>query len=256
MKDSVALITGGAGHIGRAVARSVAADGCHVVILDKSIGNAKSFALDMQSEFGIRTLTLDHDLGAESTFAAVAEQIEATFGRLDFVVNNAAFYDDVPGWGVPYEEEGYDAWLSVLKVNLLAPFFLVQAVTPLLRKSPHASVVNVSSIYSVVGPDHGLYEGTAMTNPAAYAASKGGLNQITRWLSTVLAPDIRVNTVSPGGVARGQNEDFVERYNKRTPMRRMATEEDIANAIAHLLSPSSSYMTGHNLVVDGGWTAW
>lgn len=256
MKGSVALITGGAGHIGRAVARSLAMDGCHVAILDKNTQGARELAGELGADFATRTLILDNDLGSKETFSNVAGQIAQNFDRLDFLVNNAAFYDDMPGWGVPYEEEGYDAWLEVMKVNLLAPFFLVQALTPLLRASPHASVVNVSSIYGVVGPDHNLYEGTVMTNPAAYAASKGGLNQVTRWLSTVLAPDVRVNTVTPGGVARGQNDNFIKRYNKRTPMQRMATEEDIASAITNLLSPRSSYITGHNMVVDGGWTAW
>jgi len=256
MKDSVLLITGGAGHIGRAVARSMAAGGCHVAILDKDGTGARKFTAALEQEFAVRTMALDDDLSASETFAAVKGQIAEKFGRLDFLVNNAAFYDDVPGWGVPFEDEGYDAWLAVMKVNLLAPFFLVQSLAPLLRASPHGSVVNVSSIYGIVGPDHSLYEGTTMTNPAAYAASKGGLCQLTRWLSTVLAPDVRVNTVTPGGVARGQNETFVARYNKKTPMQRMATEADIASAIAHLLSPASSYITGHNLVVDGGWTAW
>ena len=114
----------------------------------------------------------------------------------------------------------------------------------------------MSSIYGLVGPDHSLYEGTEMTNPAAYGASKGGLQSITTWLSTVLAPDVRVNTVTPGGVERGQNPTFLARYESKTPLGRMATEADVADAIVYLLSPESKYITGHNLVVDGGWTAW
>jgi len=256
MKDSVLLVTGGAGHIGSALARQMAGHGCNIAILDKDRSGAEKRAGALEAEFGVRTLVLDHDLSRKEEFDSVVADVEAAFGRIDFLVNNAAFYDDMPGWGVPFEEEGYDAWVEVMKVNLLAPFFLVQRLTPMLKASPHGSVVNVSSIYGMVGPDHGLYEGTVMTNPAAYAASKGGMNQITRWLATVLAPDVRVNTVTPGGVARGQNEAFVARYNKKTPLQRMATEDDIASAIAYLLSPASSYVTGQNLVVDGGWTVW
>ena len=95
-----------------------------------------------------------------------------------------------------------------------------------------------------------------MTNPAAYAASKGGLIQLSRWLSTYLAPEVRVNTVTPGGVERGQSEPFKSRYENKTPLKRMATEEDVANAVEFLVDPKSSYITGHNLIVDGGWTAW
>ena len=108
----------------------------------------------------------------------------------------------------------------------------------------------------MVGPDMRLYENTPVGNPAAYAASKGGLLQLTRWLATVLAPDVRVNAITPGGVWRDQPTEFYERYVGSTPLRRMATEEDLKGAVAYLASDLSAYVTGHNLVVDGGWTAW
>ena len=249
-------MTGGAGHIGRATCRIMAKHNCNIVIADKDKAAAEAFTKTLADDFKVDTLILTEDLSDPASFVTIHDLIEQRFGGLDYLVNNAAFYDDVPGWGVPFEEEGYDAWLAVMKVNLLAPFFLVQSLAPLLRQSDRASVVNISSIYGLVGPDHGLYAGTEMTNPAAYAASKGGLNQVTTWLSTVLAPKIRVNTVTPGGIERGQDAQFMERYNQKTPMKRMATEEDIAGAIEYLLLPASRYVTGHNLVIDGGWTAW
>jgi NAD(P)-dependent dehydrogenase (short-subunit alcohol dehydrogenase family) len=101
-----------------------------------------------------------------------------------------------------------------------------------------------------------LYEGTAMGNPAAYAASKGGLLQLTRWLATTVAPQVRVNSISPGGVWRNQPESFVERYKARTPLARMATEDDFRGAIAFLASDLSGYVTGQDLAVDGGWGVW
>ena len=114
----------------------------------------------------------------------------------------------------------------------------------------------MASIYGLVGPDLRLYEGTAMGNPAAYAASKAGIVQFTRWLATTLAPSVRANAITPGGIERGQAQSFHERYCQRTPLGRMATEDDFRGAIAYLASDASSYMTGQNLVIDGGWTAW
>ena len=117
-------------------------------------------------------------------------------------------------------------------------------------------MINISSIYGQWGPDLSLYEGTKMANPAAYSASKGGLDQLTRWLACTLAPDIRVNAISPGGVARGQPISFVERYNARTPLGRMATEDDFRGAVAYLASDLSAYVSGQILSVDGGWGIW
>jgi NAD(P)-dependent dehydrogenase (short-subunit alcohol dehydrogenase family) len=141
-------------------------------------------------------------------------------------------------------------------VNLTAPFFLVQACAKALARSGHGSVINIGSTYGIVGPDMRLYQGTTMGNPAAYAATKGGLMQVTRWLATVMAPKVRVNAVSYGGMKRGQPAAFQRRYVARTPLRRMATEEDAKGAVAFLASDMSAYVTGHNLIVDGGWTAW
>lgn len=256
MKDCVALITGGAGHIGKAIGSQLVSRGVHLAIVDKNVSAAELFADDIRRSSGTKAVVIDANLLDSSSFSFIRSKVEDSFGRLDFIVNNAAFYDDVPGWGVPFGQEGYDAWIKVMQVNLLAPFFLVQECTDLLRKSSCASVVNISSIYGVIAPNHSLYEGTDMTNPAAYAASKGGLIQMGKWLSTVLAPDVRVNSVTPGGVARGQPEIFVNRYIEKTPLQRMAAESDVASAVTFLLSPDSAYITGQNLVVDGGWTVW
>ena len=134
--------------------------------------------------------------------------------------------------------------------------FQAMSTTPWLEKSGAASVIQIASIYGMLGPDLRLYEGTGMGNPAAYAASKGGLLQMTRWLSTVLAPKVRVNAITPGGIWRRQAAEFVERYESRVPLGRMGSEEDLKGAVAYLASDLSAYVTGHNLVVDGGWTAW
>jgi NAD(P)-dependent dehydrogenase (short-subunit alcohol dehydrogenase family) len=126
----------------------------------------------------------------------------------------------------------------------------------MLKESKGASIINIGSIYGEFGPDWRLYQGTEMANPAAYGVSKGGLMQLTRWLSTTLAPTVRVNAISPGGIFRSQPQIFVERYEERTPLVRMATEDDFRGAIAYMASDLSQYVTGQVLAVDGGWSIW
>jgi len=177
---------------------------------------------------------------------------------MDILLNNAAYVgtSGLTGWAVPFEQQTSDTWRKAMEVNLTAVFNLTQASREALIASGHGSIINIASIYGIVGPNLDLYEGTSMGNPAAYAASKGGLVQFTRWCATVLAPQIRVNAITPGGISRNQSETFLERYVSRTPMKRMGTEEDFQGAIVYLASDLSKYVTGHNLIVDGGFSVW
>ena len=161
----------------------------------------------------------------------------------------------MPGWAVPFEKQRVAAWDAALQVNVTAAFVLAQEARDSLAASKRGSIIFFSSIYGMVGPDMSLYEGTEMSNPIGYGASKGALLQLTRYLSSLFAPAVRVNAISPGGVWRGQPESFRARYQSRTLLKRMAAEEDLKGAVAYLAGDMSSYVTGHNLVVDGGWTA-
>jgi NAD(P)-dependent dehydrogenase (short-subunit alcohol dehydrogenase family) len=186
------------------------------------------------------------------------KQIVASLSRVDVLINNAAFTGSsrISGWSVPPLEQEEGAWRAAMELNLTAPFRLIQLFAPALRASGHGVVVNIASIYGMVGPQFSLYADTGMGNPAAYNASKAGLLQLTRYFATALAPHVRVNAISPGGISRGQPEAFVQRYCERTPLGRMAEEGDFEGGIAYLCSDLSRYVTGHNLVIDGGWTIW
>ncbi len=258
LQGRVALITGGAGHIGAAMAAALAELGAAIVVLDLSDSACTRTAGDLHTAWGVDTLPLPVDLADEDAVRAVPARVVEHFGRLDILANVAAFVgpSNLEGWAVPFEAQSTHAWQLALTVNLTAAFVLSQACAAPLKASKHGSIINVSSIYGLVGPDMRLYDDTTMGNPAAYAASKGGLLQLTRWLATVLAPAVRVNAISPGGVGRNQPQAFHTRYVARTPLGRMATEEDIKGAAAYLASDLSAYVTGHNLVVDGGWTTW
>lgn len=249
----VAIITGGAGHIGTAMAETLVELGARVALVDLP-GKAEEAA----RAFGERAIGIAADLADVNGVRTIPAQVAQALGSVDIVVHCAALVgtSSLDGWSVPFLEQGLGAWSKALDVNLSSPFSLTQAATPHLLESKHASVTFISSIYGVVGPDWRLYEGTDLGNPAAYAATKGALVQMTRWLATTLAPKIRVNCISPGGVWRQTPEAFLARYIARTPMQRMATEEDMKGAIAYLASDLSAYVTGQNLMVDGGWTSW
>ena len=258
MRGRVALITGGAGKIGSAMAEALAELGADIVLLDVNATALEETANRIADQYGVQVNGLALDLEDELALQTAPSQISELHGKLDVLVNNAAFVGTsaMSGWATSFERQSVETWKKAMDVNLTSAFALTQGCTGLLRQSGCASVINIASIYGIHGPDLTLYEGTEMGNPAAYAASKGGLLQLTRWLSTVLAPDVRVNAISPGGVQRGQPVEFQERYVKRTPLGRMAVEEDFKGAIAFLASDLSRYVTGQNIVVDGGWGVW
>ena len=202
---------------------------------------------------------IDCDLESQHDRQKLIKRINKDYPTgVSVLINNAAFggTTNLSGWVTNFEDQSVETWRRAIEVNLTAAFDLSKGFAQSLKKSGHGSIINVSSIYGVSGPDFSLYEGTEMGNPAAYAASKGGLIQLTRWIATTVAPDIRVNAISPGGVWRNQPGKFVDRYESKTPLGRMATEEDFKGVIAYLASDLSAYVTGQNIVVDGGWTTW
>lgn len=258
MKGKVVLITGGGGHLGCAIASSLLELNCTVLLIEKNQSSVEKFKQGLPIESIAKLHMFEYDLENEENFDELLEAINQKFSKLDILINNAAFTgsSDLKGWATDFESQTVGTWRRALEVNLTAPFILVQKLLPCLEQSESPSIINIGSIYGVVGPDMSLYEGTAMGNPAAYAASKGGLLQLTRWMSTVLAPKIRVNMISPGGISRGQSENFSKKYIKKTPMARMANEEDFIGPVLFLSSSMSGYITGQNIVVDGGWTVW
>jgi NAD(P)-dependent dehydrogenase (short-subunit alcohol dehydrogenase family) len=259
LKGRVALVTGGAGHIGAAIAHTYAELGAAVVVLDRPGAAVESLAGALTDKYGILATALTVDLADEKSVRKVPRRVADTCGRLDIVVNNAAFVgtDGLEGWAVPVEDQSIATWRKTLEVNLTAPFLLVQQAIPFLKASGKGVVINIGSIYGALGPDWSLYGGSAVPGtPAAYGVSKGGLLQLTRWLATTLAPHVRVNAIVPGGVERGTSGEFKQRYVARTPLNRMAREEDIKGIAAFLASDMSAYITGQCVMVDGGWSVW
>lgn len=248
--NRIALVTGGCGPLGSVLCRRLAADGANVIAADLPDAVDRWHPQDAIAAVSV-------DLTRPGDLDHLVATIEREHGRLDVLVHNAAFTgtSSLRGWAVPFAEQSDEAFDAAVELNLSVPFRLTRRALPLLHAGSDAVIVNIASIYGLVGPDLRLYEGTSMGNPAGYAAAKGGLIQLTRYLAAVLAPQVRVNAVAPGGLARGQDPQFVARYEERTPLRRMGTEDDVAGTVAWLASNEARYVTGLVLAVDGGWTA-
>ncbi len=252
------LVTGGTGHLGRVIADTVAEQGAAVLLLDLPGSPFTEVETQLRDVWGTECESVECDLENEVARNAVIQKILGDGKPLNCLVNNAAFVgaSNLQGWSTNFESQSLETWRRALEVNLTASFHLCQGLAPLLRQSAGANILNITSIYGELAPDWRIYEGTMMGNPAAYAASKAGLAQLTRWLATTLAPTIRVNAISPGGISRGQPKVFVERYVQRTPLVRMAHEDEFKGSVALFVSDLSSYITGQVMSIDGGWGSW
>jgi NAD(P)-dependent dehydrogenase (short-subunit alcohol dehydrogenase family) len=253
-----AIVTGAAGNLGRVIADVLAELGADLVIVDRPGSPLWALAQELRSMHSVGVDCRECDLESDESRNGLVADLNRDYQEISVLVNNAAFVgtSELTGWGVPFHEQTVETWRRALEVNLTAAFGLCQGLHGMMARATGASIINVGSIYGLHGPDWGLYEGTSMANPAAYGASKGGLLQLTRWLATTVAPRVRVNAISPGGIFRNQPETFVARYEKRTPLGRMATEDDFRGVIAYLSSDLSGYVTGQNIQVDGGFGVW
>lgn len=242
LENKIIVVTGGSGLLGKAIIKSILKKGGTVVNLD--IRNSS----DSQADY------IKCDIREENSTISAVDEIIKKFGRIDGLVNNA--YPRTDDWGTSFDEISKDSWKTNVDWQLNSHIAITQYVIKHMKKSKGGSVVFMSSIYGMVGNDLSLYEGTAIQTAPPYSAIKGALINFTKFLASAYGKEnIRVNCVSPGGVFDHQDPNFVSRYEKRVPLQRMATPEDIAPSVAFLLSQDAKYITGHNLVVDGGWTA-
>ncbi len=241
LAHKVILVTGGAGLLGQPMLQKLRQ--MDAIALNADLANPTQeegfFRCDVTDEESVKTLIAD---------------VVAKYGRIDGLVNNA--YPRTPDWGLKFEDIPVKSWKENVDIQMNSYFLMSQEVLKVMSRQKSGSIVNIASIYGMVGPDFSVYEDTEMTMPAAYAAIKGGLINLTRYLAAYFGPEgIRVNCVSPGGVFNNQPADFVTHYSNRVPLRRMAQPDDISPAVAFLMSDEAGYITGQNLAIDGGWTA-
>jgi NAD(P)-dependent dehydrogenase (short-subunit alcohol dehydrogenase family) len=263
MTGRVVIITGGAGLLGSQYARALSQAGARVVVADLDGEAAKKVSSSLDGQ----ALALEVDVTSPDSVRRMISQSLEAFSRIDGLVNNAAVdpkFDPGNSSKHTYAFESYPLglWNQSLAVNLTGMFLCAQAVAPILVAQKQGAIVNISSTYGLVGPDQRLYEredegAQRSYKPITYSVTKSAVLGFTRYLATYYAgTGIRVNTLTLGGVFNDHDEEFVRRYNWRTPLGRMARKDEYCGAMIFLLSDASSYMTGANLVVDGGWTAW
>lgn len=255
LSERTSLVTGASGNLGIAICHTLAELGSDLIIVDKASTEVSKLASTMSKKWNVKAEGIACDLELPHERLNLVNKVLTNYERLNCLINNAAFVgtDKMEGWNVDFEDQTTTTFGRALEVNLIAAFDLSKSFAKILNKSEGGVIINIASIYGISAPDWELYKGADMYNPAAYGASKAGLIQLTKWLASTMAPNIRVNSISPGGIFRDQPKEFVERYISKTPLRRMATEGDIQGAIAYLASDMSKYMTGQNLVIDGGW---
>ncbi|HSF83906.1 MAG TPA: SDR family oxidoreductase [Anaerolineales bacterium] len=267
LRDRVAVVTGGAGLLGAEFARTLAKAGAAVVVADQDIEAASNIAESIRGEGG-QCLAVHTDVTASDSVRTLVATTLQAFSRLDILVNSAALdpkFDPqtlASGQSAPGSFENYplEAWNQALAVNLTGMFLCCQAVVLPMLAQGKGVIVNLCSIYGLAGPDQRMYQRQgqpAQYKPVYYSVTKAGVLGLTRYLATYYAGrNIRVNALSPGGVYNGHDSEFVQAYSARAVLGRMAEKDEMNGALLFLASDASSYMTGANLVVDGGWTAW
>lgn len=260
------LIVGGAGKMGSEFAKTVLHAGAEVWIADRTLEGLHQTDELVRQDCGRPLYTSVCDVTQAEHVAGLFSEIEKKWETLDFCVYSVMAKPD--GYYAPFEEYRKEVWSEVLEGNLTGAFLTAQGAFRLMKKKKSGSLVLTSSTYGMVGADLKLYQecspqkniyggSHSLTLPAAYTASKGGILALSRHLAVLGGEDnIRVNVLTPGGVYDGQEESFHYAYTERTPIGRMAVWSDYNGAVVFLVSEASRYMTGANLVVDGGWTAW
>ncbi|GAB4139940.1 MAG: SDR family oxidoreductase [Bacteroidia bacterium] len=255
LSGKVVVITGACGLIGRAFCEAVAQFGGHVVAVDIEKSNPAAFADGLEERNNVKCLGIAAEVEKKDSVQHIKNEVLRVFGKIDGLVN--AHQNKSHLIFEPFENVSEENWDKVVEVNLKGTFLLCQVIGSYMAEQGSGSIVNIPSTYSVVAPNQNLYKGTSLGCPAAYSASKGGIDALSQYLASYwAAKGVRVNMITPHGVWNNHEEQFEKNFAGFSPMQRMSYNHEVAPALIFLLSDASSYMTGNNMLVEGGWTTW
>ena len=257
VQGNVVILTGGSGKLGSVYTNYLVDNGAIICNFDINKPSDELLNLSDENYSFFKT-----DLTKKEDISKSLNQVINQFGIPDALINNAAL-DSPPGseenQNGAFEEYPELSWDKVMEVNLKSVFLCCQIIGAEMAKNGAGSIINISSHYGVISPDQRIYEyrKKVFNKPISYSASKSGILNITRYLSTYWGErNVRVNTLTLGGVLDNQDKEFIENYSSKVPLKRMANESEYNGAIQFLISSASSYVTGSNMIIDGGWTAW
>lgn len=259
-----AIVTGAIGILGRRFCAGLAEFGANVAVVDLEEAASAEFASGLAERYGVQAIGVGCDITVPEAVFNMVERVGKAFGEIHVLHNNVGGKTrDLDALFAPFEEYSLAEWRRAMAINIDGVFLVDQAVgRRMVAQGKGGSIVHVASVYGAMAPDQRIYEGSqylgrSINTPAVYSASKAAVIGLTRHLATYWAREgIRVNCISPGGAESGQNEEFMRRYSDRIPLGRMAQPEEMVNALVFLASDASSYVTGQNILVDGGLSTW
>ena len=256
IEGKYALVSGGAGYIGFTICETLCELGVKIIIADIDKINGEKYSEILNEKFKNSTQFINCDLSSKNEIDKLVDYVENEYDSLDILINCASLVgtSEIKGWATKFENQEYKAFEKSLNINLTSTFYMIQKLKYHLHKAENPSIINISSIYGFAGQKMSMYKDMDYLTPAGYSASKGGLIQLTKYLASILSPQIRVNCISPGGIKIIKAKNFIKRYENITPMQRMGERDDIKGAIHFLSSNLSSYITGQNIIIDGGWS--
>ena len=261
LKGKTIILTGSAGRVGSRFANVLSQAGANIVLVDQDKIKNEELANEIVKKYKTKCNAYHADFSNQLDVSNLVKYTIKKYGKIDVLINNAHFIPrEDPNLSSTFEEYSLELWNKTIDMNLRGLFLCCQKIGKIMIKQKSGVIINVSSIYGIVGADQRIYGKSKLNSPSFYAATKGAMVNLTRYLAAYWqGKNIRVNTITLGGIFDKKlhtDKTFVKKYSERTILGRMATREDFDGAILFLTSDASSYMTGANLVVDGGWTAW
>lgn len=258
LTNKVAIVTGGAGLLASEHAIALCSYGATVVLADFNLEKCEA-AVDVLKKDGLNVSAAFCDVTKKESWETLLADVLKKHNKVDILINNAGFTNQSKSanFDASFENFPLEDWNAIINVNLTGAFLGCQVVGKQMLAQGKGSIINIASLYGVVSPNHNIYPGTGISQPVAYSVSKHGVVALTKYVATLWASKgVRVNSLTPGGIFNGHQGLFLERFKQLNPIGRMSEKEELRGGIVYLASDASSHVVGHNLIIDGGWTAW